>query len=71
MTLEELADAGPESDYQPPVVRHPAGWEPGVAWDGHAGTLTTAPLDSAPEDWADSVDHQERSASLHAGFRDR
>ena len=53
MTLEELADAGPESDYQPPVVRHPAGWEPGVAWDGHAGTLTTAPLDSAPEDWAD------------------
>lgn len=53
MTLDELADAGPESDYQAPVVRHPAGWEPGVAWDGHAGTLTTAPLDSAPEDWAD------------------
>ncbi|HBD22469.1 MULTISPECIES: RNA degradosome polyphosphate kinase [Dietzia] len=25
----------------------------------------------APEDWAESVDHQERSASLHAGFRDR
>ncbi|WP_295649611.1 RNA degradosome polyphosphate kinase [uncultured Dietzia sp.] len=25
----------------------------------------------APEDWADSVDHQERMAAEHAGFRDR
>ena len=25
----------------------------------------------AVEDWADSVDHQERMASVHAGFRDR
>ncbi len=25
----------------------------------------------APQDWADSVDHQERMASVHAGFRDR
>ncbi len=54
VNLEDLADAGPTSDYTAsPVTRPPAGWEPGVAWDGHAGTLTTAPLDSAPEDWAD------------------
>ena len=25
----------------------------------------------APEDWADSIDHQERMAAEHAGFRDR
>lgn len=25
----------------------------------------------APADWSDSVDHQERMASVHAGFRDR
>lgn len=54
MSLEELADAGPTSDYMPEQQhRHPAGWEPGVAWDGYAGTLTTQPLDSAPEDWSD------------------
>jgi hypothetical protein len=54
VTLEDLADAGPsEPEYQAPATRHPAGWEPGVAWDGTAGTLTTAPLDSAPRDWSD------------------
>ncbi len=54
MTLEDLAAAGPsEPEYQAPATRHPAGWEPGVAWDGSAGTLTTAPLDSAPRDWSD------------------
>lgn len=54
MTLEELADAGPTSDYTPEQPqRHPSGWEPGVAWDGYAGTLTTQPLSSAPNDWAD------------------
>lgn len=54
MTLEELADAGPTSTYTPEQPqRHPAGWEPGVAWDGYAGTLTTQPLSSAPNDWAD------------------
>lgn len=54
MTLEDLAAAGPsEPEYQAPATRHPAGWEPGVAWDGTAGTLTTAPLDSAPRDWSD------------------
>lgn len=29
----------------------PSGWEPGVAWDGNEGTLTTGPLESAPSDW--------------------
>jgi hypothetical protein len=54
VTLEDLAAAGPsEPEYQAPATRHPAGWEPGVAWDGTAGTLTTAPLDSAPRDWSD------------------
>jgi predicted phosphodiesterase len=54
VNLEELADAGPTSDYAPePAAKHPAGWEPGVAWDGYAGTLTTQPLASAPNDWSD------------------
>lgn len=29
----------------------PPGWEPGVQWDGHAGTLTTAPLPAPPTHW--------------------
>jgi len=31
----------------------PAGWEPGVAWDGTKGTLTTEPLTEAPKDWSE------------------
>lgn len=34
-------------------AQHPKGWEPGVAWDGSKGVLTTAALDSEPEDWAE------------------
>jgi hypothetical protein len=30
-------------------VAHPQGWEPGVAWDGAAGTLTTGPLVDPPD----------------------
>lgn len=33
-------------------VSHPSGWEPGVAWDGNAGVLTSHPMESAPEDWS-------------------
>jgi hypothetical protein len=51
--LRQLADAGSTPDHQGPAPRHPAGWEPGVAWDGHAGTLTTAPLSSSPSDWSE------------------
>lgn len=34
------------------VVSHPSGWEPGVAWDGNAGVLTSHPMDAAPSDWS-------------------
>lgn len=30
--------------------QHPKGWEPGVAWDGASGTLTTEPVEAMP-DW--------------------
>lgn len=28
---------------------HPQGWEPGIAWDGAEGTLTTGPVGSEPD----------------------
>ena len=31
-----------------PRKTHPKGWEPGVAWNGDQGTLTTAPMDGEP-----------------------
>jgi len=51
--LDALISAGPSSDYSAAVSKPPSGWEPGVAWDGESGTLTTQPLDAAPNDWAD------------------
>lgn len=51
--LEALANAGPTSTYQAPTVKHPSGWEPGVAWDGVSGTLTTQPMDAPPRDWSE------------------
>lgn len=51
--LRSLTDPGDLSNYRPGVVKHPSGWEPGVAWDGESGTLTTQPLDSQPSDWAE------------------
>lgn len=52
--LNALTGLGPQSDYRAPLgVKHPSGWEPGVAWDGDAGTLTTHPLDSEPSDWSE------------------
>lgn len=52
--LNALTDMGATSDYRPLVgAKHPSGWEPGVAWDGDAGTLTTHPLDSKPNDWSE------------------
>lgn len=53
VNLEQLAAAGPTSPYQGSQPRHPAGWEPGVAWDGTAGTITTQPLQAAPHDWSE------------------
>ena len=37
--------------YRPPVA--PAGWAPGVQWDGQRGTVTTGPVDHIPTDWTD------------------
>lgn len=54
MNLEDLAAAGPTSEYVPASgPRPPSGWEPGVAWDGQAGTLTTEPLTAPPDGWDD------------------
>lgn len=36
--------------YRPPTA--PAGWAPGVVWDGTAGTITTGPVDEIPDDWS-------------------
>lgn len=33
------------------VAQHPAGWEPGVAWDGKVGTVTSRPVDHADPQW--------------------
>lgn len=40
-----------------PKKQHPSGWEPGVAWDGSKGTLTTAPMESEPHAgiWAELI----------------
>lgn len=51
--LNSLLDAGPTSTYSATPARPPSGWEPGVAWDGTAGTLTTQPLEAPPNDWSD------------------
>lgn len=52
--LDALLSPGPTSDYRGAAApRPPAGWEPGVAWDGNSGTLTTSPLDAPPRDWAE------------------
>lgn len=32
-----------------PKKTHPSGWEPGIAWNGTEGTITTSPLNSEPE----------------------
>jgi hypothetical protein len=51
--LDALISAGSTSDYVAAPVKAPAGWEPGVAWDGDSGTITTRPLDAPPNDWSE------------------
>jgi len=43
---QQVADGRKEKVY-------PAGWQPGVVWDGANGEITTGPLDSAPSEWDD------------------
>jgi len=40
-----------------PKAKHPVGWEPGLEWDGTAGTITTPPLDTEPDPalWAELI----------------
>lgn len=33
--------------------QYPAGWQPGVVWDGSKGEITTDSLDSPPSEWDD------------------
>jgi hypothetical protein len=40
-----------EDDIRP--VSAPSGWQPGVVWDGHKGSVTTGPVYEHPEDWSD------------------
>ncbi len=52
----------------------PSGWEPGVAWDGTKGTLTTEPLTEAPKDWAELLEVWGLDPAIHeviepVGFR--
>jgi hypothetical protein len=49
--LEALTSPGDTAGFQPTPVKHPSGWEPGVAWDGVSGTLTTQPMDAPPQGW--------------------
>lgn len=51
--LDALAKAGEVAGYQASAVKHPSGWEPGVAWNGDSGTLTTHPIDAEPNDWSE------------------
>ncbi len=45
----KVADSKPKREY-------PNGWTPGVTCDGYSGTITTEPLESAPNDWAEILD---------------
>jgi hypothetical protein len=52
--LNSLSDPGDRSNYRQSVMaKHPSGWEPGVAWNGDSGTLTSQPLNAEPNDWSE------------------
>lgn len=45
-----------EAEQEPEASRErsaPAGWEPGVVWEGEHGTITTGTLDEPPGEWDD------------------
>ena len=57
MSLEDALKVDTVPDRTPARTTHPAGWEPGIAWDGQTGTITTAPLEQKPDPalWAELV----------------
>lgn len=51
--LDALTAAGDMPDgARRTTPSHPSGWEPGIAWDGNAGQVTTGPMAGPPADWA-------------------
>ncbi len=53
---------------------HPAGWEPGVAWDGEKGSITTEPLEAVPSNWTEilalwGLDPEAHEIVGNVGFR--
>lgn len=46
--LAELAEV---QQARKPAPQHPQGWEPGVAWDGRQGTITSRPIAEPGPDW--------------------
>lgn len=52
---EALSDAVARAARRP--APSPAGWEPGIAWDGREGQITTGPLEDEPDPalWAELV----------------
>lgn len=50
--LERLKSTGRHAaEVQSASQRPPQGWEPGIAWDGQNGTLTTGPMTGPPTAW--------------------
>lgn len=57
MSINDALDALTAAGDMPDGARrtapaHPSGWEPGIAWDGNAGQVTTGPMAGPPADWA-------------------
>lgn len=51
--LDALISPGETPTFKTTPMKHPSGWEPGLAWDGESGTLTSQPLDAQPNDWSE------------------
>lgn len=52
--LDQLSSPGDTPDgARRDINRPPSGWEPGVAWDGTQGTLSTGAMDGPPKAWDD------------------
>ena len=51
MTDDLLEEFQEPEDARASKPHHPSGWEPGIAWDGRAGTITSRPLAEPTPDW--------------------